>query len=96
MKEVLRDLSGKMRLGDPQMVPKLLRGMMLDLEMEIPEMPDGETLTALADAVNIERLGNHPVAMTKEDVREAYRRAFVPMNALEKQACRDIWTYYCE
>ena len=29
-------------------------------------------------------------------VREADRRAFVPMNALEKQACRDIWTYYCE
>ena len=96
MKDVLRDLSAKMRLGDPQMVPKLLRGILFDLEMEIPKMPDGETLTALAESVNTERLGNHPVAMTKEDVREAYRRAFVPMNGLEKQACTDIWKYYCE
>ena len=94
MKDVLRDLSAKMRMGDPQMVPKLLRGILLDLEMEIPTMPDGETLTALADSVNTERLGNHPVEMTKEDVREAYRRAFVPMSELEKQACRDIWKYY--
>ena len=96
MKDVLRDLSAKMRVGDPQMVPKQLRGILLDLEMEIPTMPDGETLTALADSVNTERLGNHPVEMTKEDVREAYRRAFVPMSELEKQACRDIWKYYCE
>lgn len=94
MQETLRDLSDKMRLGDPQLGPKLLKGLMISLEMEIPPMPDAETLDALAAAVNTERLGNHPVTMSREDVREAYRRSFVPLHENEKQACLDIWEYY--
>ena len=58
-------------------------------------MPAEETLNELADSVNPERLGNHPVRMTREDVKEAYRRAFAPLCAAEKQACLDIWNYYC-
>ena len=54
MKETLQDLTSKMRLGDPQVVPKLLKGILYDLEMEIPE-----------------RLNNHPVAMNREEIREA-------------------------
>ena len=96
MKELLQDLSRKMRLGNPQMVPKLLRGILYDLEMEIPEVPDEETLNILADSVNPERLSNHPVEMTREDVKNTYRRAFIPLCAAEKQACKDIWTYYCK
>ncbi|MBR6966195.1 MAG: iron-containing alcohol dehydrogenase [Clostridia bacterium] len=95
MKAVLEDLSRKMRLSDPQMVPRLLRGILYDLEMAVPEMPAEETLNELADSVNPERLGNHPVRMTREDVKEAYRRAFAPLCAAEKQACLDIWNYYC-
>ncbi len=94
MKETLWDLSSKMRLGDPQMGPKLLRGIMLELEMEIPNMPEGDTLDFLASSVNTERLRNHPVEMTKEDIREAYRRAFLPACTAEKQACLDVWRYY--
>lgn len=94
MKETLSDLSDKMRLGDPQMGPKLLRGILFDLEMEIPPMPDAAALDALAAAVNTERLGNHPVAMSREDVRDAYRRSFVPLGENERQACLDIWNYY--
>ena len=96
MKGTLEDLSRKMRLGDPQLAPKLFHGILFDLEMEIPEPPDETMLDALADAVNPERLGNHPVTMTREDVKETYRRAFAPLCAAEKQACKDIWTYYCE
>ncbi len=96
MKNTLEDLSRKMRLGDPQLGPKLLRGILYDLEMKIPEMPDEERLNALADGVNPERLGNHPVAMTRADVKETYRRAFAPLCAAEKQACKDIWNYYCK
>ena len=94
MQEILQDLAGKMRLGDRQLVPKLLRGMMYDLEMEIPPVPDPETLDQLAASVNPERMGNHPVPLTGEEIREAYRRAFTPLCAAEKQACLDIWTYY--
>ena len=94
MKELLLDLSRKMRLGDPQMAPRLLRGILYDLELEIPEMPDGETLEAMAAAVNPERLGNHPVEMSHDDLKDTYRRAFVPLHAAAKQACLDIWKYY--
>ena len=94
MKATLADLADKMRLGDPQMGPKLLRGILYDLEMEIPPMPDPETLDALADSVNTERLRNHPVDMSREDVHDAYRRSFVPLRENERQACLDIWNYY--
>ena len=94
MKPLLQDLAGKMRLGDCQLAPKLLRGILYDLEMTIPPMPDEEMLERLADSANPERLGNHPVAMTREDVKAAYRRAFTPLCAAERQACLDIWRYY--
>ena len=59
-------------------------------------MPDAETLEALTAAVDPDRLGNHPVDMTSDDIRDVYRRAFTPLCAAEKQACRDIWEYYCK
>ena len=94
MKETLQDLSAKMRLGDPQMVPKLLRGILYYLEMEIPPIPDEKTLDELTDSVNVERLNNHPVAMKREEIREAYRSSFTPLCENEKLACMDIWRYY--
>ena len=94
MNDVLQDLSAKMRLSDQQMVPRLLRSILYDLEMEIPAMPSGETLDRLAASVDPDRLGNHPVKMNTDDVREAYRKAFTPQCAAEKQACLDIWQYY--
>lgn len=94
MKEILQDLTAKMRLGDPQIVPKLLKGILYDLEMEIPPMPDDQTLDDLTDSVNVERLNNHPVAMRREEIREAYRRSFIPLCGNEKLACMDIWRYY--
>ena len=94
MKETLQDLTAKMRLGDPQMVPRLLKGILYDLEMDVPPMPDDQTLDELTDSVNVERLNNHPVAMSREEIREAYRRSFVPLCGNEKLACVDIWRYY--
>ena len=94
MKDVLKDLSEKMRLGDPVMAPRLLKGILYDLEMEIPQVQDEAMLDELADAVNVERLNNHPVTMTKEEIKQAYRRAMTPMCENEKQACLDIWRYY--
>ena len=94
MRELLTDLSGKMRLGDPRMVPKLLKGIMIDLEMSIPPLPDEAMLTELAESVNTERLSNHPIAMTRDEVKEAYRRSMTPLCENEMQACLDIWRYY--
>ena len=94
MKQVLEDLSRKMRLGDPRMGPKLLRGILYDLEMDIPPLPTGKELDELTDSVNIERLNNHPVRMTREEIRQAYIRSLTPLCENEKQACLDIWKYY--
>ena len=62
--------------------------------MNIPPVPDEETLEELASSVNVERLNNHPVKMTKEEIKEAYRNAMTPMCESEKEACLDIWRYY--
>ena len=94
MKEVLEDLSSKMRLSDPLMVPRLLRGILYDLKMEIPAVPSENFLNDLSTSVNPERLANHPIRMTTKDVKEAYRKAFTPLCAAEMQACLDIWNYY--
>ena len=94
MQEIMKDLSGKMRLGDARMAPKLLKGILYDLEMTIPPLPDDALLEELASSVNTERLNNHPVAMTKDEIRQAYRRALSPVCENEKQACLDIWRYY--
>ena len=94
MQDTLRDISEKMRLGDMRMAPKLLKGIMYDLEMDIPPVPDEETLDELAGSVNVERLNNHPVTMTKDEIKTAYRRAMTPLRENEKLACLDIWRYY--
>lgn len=94
MKELLSDLTSKMRLGDMRMVPRLLKGILYDLEMKIPEPPDEETLDELASSVNVERLNNHPVQLTREEIKSAYRRSMTPLCDNEKQACIDIWRYY--
>ena len=94
MQPVLQELSSIMRLGDIRMVPKLLKGIMYDLDMPVPPMPDTKKLDELASSVNTERLNNHPVAMTKDEIREAYRRAMTPLCEKEKTACLDIWRYY--
>lgn len=94
LRPMLDDLSAKMRLGDSRMGPKLLRGILYDLEMEIPAMPDPEKLDYLADSVNVERLNNHPMKLNREQIREAYRKAFLPAEGSVKQACLDIWRYY--
>ena len=95
MTPVLNELTRIMRLGNPLMVPKLLRGIMIDLEMSIPDIQQDEhILDDLTDSVNTERLNNHPVKLSRNELRETYRKAFTPLRAMEKQACLDIWRYY--
>ena len=93
-RDMMAGLAGLMRLGDPMMGSRLLRGIMLELEMPVPEMPGEDLLEELTDSVNPERLGNHPMDLSRAQIRAIYRRAFMPLPASEAQACRDIWKYY--
>ncbi len=90
----MKHLASVMRLGDPLMGSRLLRGILFDLQLEIPPLPDREQMDHLVASVNPERLGNHPVPLTAADLRKAYTRAFLPMGEQERQACLDIWRYY--
>lgn len=94
MQPVLKGLCEVMRLGDPMMGPKLLWGILYDLEMDAREMPAEETLEGLAGSVNAERLGNHPMPLEQRQLKSIYRRAFTKKTEMEKQACCDIWKYY--
>ena len=96
MAGTMQELSRLMRLGDPLMIPRLLRGIMEDLELTLPPYPDDATIDMLTDSVNAERLANHPVKLSRSDIRNAYRRSLLPMENAEKQACLDIWKYYGE
>lgn len=92
--ETMKELAARMRLGDPQMGSRLIRGMMIDLDMPLPDMPDEETLDRLTDSVNLERLGNHPMQLTRQQIHWIYKKAFTPLPENERQACLDIWKYY--
>ncbi len=94
LQQRMKSLASIMRLGDPLMGSRLLRGILYDLQMEIPPLPDREKMDYLVASVNPERLSNHPVKLTGKDLRQVYTRAFLPMGEQERQACLDIWKYY--
>lgn len=90
----LMDLAQKMRLGSELLGPKLLRGILYDLDMPFPPAPDAEALDDLTRSVNVQRLQNNPRVFTAEEIRAIYRRSMVSLCGSEKQACLDIWRYY--
>lgn len=91
---IVMEIADRMRLGNEAMAPRLLKGMLIDLGMEPKGRPDDATLDALADSVNLERLGNHPEALTREELRRIYARALTPVSGMERQMCLDLWQYY--
>lgn len=90
----LMDLAAKMRLGSEYMGSRLLAGLLIDLGMEPEVMSDEATLDALADSVNIPRLSNHPMPLTRDELKGIYRRAFTRRAGADRQVCIDLWKYY--
>ena len=91
---IVIELADRMRLGNEAMAPRLMKGMLIDLGLEPRGVPDAATLDALADSVNLERLGNHPEPLTRDDLRRIYARALTPVSGMERQMCLDLWQYY--
>ena len=91
---VVMELADRMRLGNEMMAPRLLKGLLIDLGMEPKGAPDDETLNSLADSVNVERLSNHPEALTREQMKRLYAQALTPVSGMERQVCVDLWQYY--
>lgn len=74
--------------------PLLLRGLLAAMGLLPAAMPDGGTLDALAASVNVQRLGNHPEALTASELRQIYVQAFTPMDASELAAALKMWRAY--
>ena len=91
---IVMEIADRMRLGNEAMAPRLLKGMLIDLDMEPKGVPDAGMLDLLADSVNLERLSNHPEALTREELRRVYARALSPVSGMERQMCLDLWKYY--
>ena len=65
---------------------------LFSLAMEQGE--DEATLDALADSVNTQRLSNHPMPLTRDELKSIYRRAFTRRAGADRQVCIDLWQYY--
>lgn len=90
---VLMELAARMGLGSERMGSRLLKGLLIDLGMEVP-MPSPEVLDELAASVNAERLSNHPQTLSREQLRAVYEEAFAPLPENRRQMCLDLWRYY--
>lgn len=93
-RKTLCELADIMGLEKAEEGPLLLRGLLIDLQMEAPAMPSDEVLDDLAASVNAERLGNHPQRLTQEMLRQVYVRALEPVTGDARQACIDMWSRY--
>ena len=93
---MMTELADRMGLGEPMMGSRLLKGILIDLAMPLPPMPSEDLLDKLTDSVNPERLSNHPMLLSRSQIRSIYRQAFTPPPENERQACLDIWKYYGE
>lgn len=91
---VLQELAAIMRLDDYRQGSRLLRSMLMELDMEAPAAPDPAVIDRLAASVNAERLGNHPQKLTQAQLREVYARTFKLQSDEERQACLDVWKSY--
>lgn len=91
---LLTSLSRCMGGHSPEDGAWLLLGLLCALELDSIAMPDDDTLDALAASVNVERLGNHPEALTTEQLRQLYVRAFTPLDDESRQKALNTWNAY--
>ena len=76
--------------------PLLFLGLCLDTGLYPPRCADPELLDYLTDSVNIERLGNHPQPLTREDIRDLYIQALNPAPEEMAEKALALWRHHAE
>lgn len=79
---------------EPSEAPLLFLGLTLDTGLTAPGCPDPELLEYLTDSVNLERLGNHPQALSRADIRDVYVQALTPPSDELAQQALNIWRHH--
>ena len=74
----------------------LIQGLFLSLSLPSVPRPDQQEISDLAASVNIQRLNNHPMSLTQEELMSVYRKAFTPPAEPRRRLCLDLWNYYGE
>ena len=90
----LQEMARALHLGHEMIVPRLLKGLLIDIGMEPKGLPEKEVIADLAAGVNPAKLASHPAPLTEELIKRTYRLALTPVRDPERQACLDIWRYY--
>lgn len=91
---IMQGLASVMGLDDPCQGPDVFRGLMLELGLEIPPLPDEDVLKDLTASVNAERLGNHPQKLSQIALNDVYVKAMTPLSAEKVQQCLAMWRKY--
>ncbi len=76
--------------------PLLFLGLCLDTGLYPPGCTDPVLLDYLTDSVNIERLGNHPEALTRDDIHDLYILALNPAPEETAERALKLWRQYAE
>ena len=90
---VLAELSGMMGVP-PADAPDLLLGLLAASDMLPDQLPDEATLDALAASVNVQRLSNHPQALSAAELRAIYTKALTSVGADERTQLVSLWRAY--
>lgn len=91
---VVQGLASVMGLDNPGQGPDVFRGLMLELGLEIPPLPNDDVLADLAASVNAERLGNHPQKLSQSTLKDVYVKAMTPLSVEKMQQCLALWRKY--
>lgn len=65
-------------IGEPTVDDAItkIEALIQKLELSVPKIESQEQMELLVKSVNVERLGNNPVALKEEDLKEIYRNIF--------------------
>ena len=90
----LQEMANALHLGHEMIVPRLLKGLLIDIGMEPKGLPEKAVIDELAAGVKPAKLASHPAPLNDDLIKRTYRLALTPVRDPERQACLDIWRYY--
>lgn len=87
-------LTEALSLPEPGALGVLLRGLLVHSGLTPTQEPDVLLAVRMAAQVNAQRLGNHPQALTQEQLRAIYTVALKPLTPDEQRMYHEQWTYW--